>query len=72
MALSLALGLLWALIIAVAIVWRSILFTADFISPSPPVISAADLAVAFEPIKDAAELEPLSASRSPWDDLAWP
>ena len=71
-ALSLALGLLWALIIAVIILWRLILFTTNALRPKPHVISAADLAVAFEPIEDTAELEPLLASRSPWDELAWP
>ena len=71
MALSLALGLLWALIIAVVILWRSIIFTINIFSPKPPVISATDLAVAFEPIKDMAQLEPLLATRSPWDELAW-
>jgi hypothetical protein len=71
-ALSLALGLLVALIIAVVILWRSIIFTANALSPKPPVISATDLAAAFEPIEDTAELEPLLASRSPWDELAWP
>ena len=71
-ALSLALGLLMALIIAVVILWRSTILTASALSPKPPVISAADLAVAFEPIEDVAQLEPLLASRSPWDGLAWP
>jgi hypothetical protein len=70
MALSLALGLLWALIVAVVILWRSIIFTANALSPKPPVISAEALAVAFEPIEDMAQLEPLLANRSPWDELA--
>jgi hypothetical protein len=71
-ALFLALGLLWALIIAAVILWRSIIFTANALSPKPPVISATDLAVAFEPIEDVAQMEPLLATRSPWDELAWP
>ena len=68
----LALGLLMALIIAVVILWRSIIFTANAFSPKPPVISATDLAVAFEPIEDMAQLEPLLTTRSPWDELVWP
>jgi hypothetical protein len=60
-----------ALIITVVILWRSIILTVNIFSPKPPVISATDLAVAFEPIEDVAPLEPLLASRSPWDELAW-
>jgi hypothetical protein len=71
LALSLALGLLVALSFAVVILWRSIIFTANALSPKHPVISATDLAVAFEPIEDVAQLELLSAPRSPWDELVW-
>ena len=71
MALSLALGLLVALFFAVVILWRSVILTTNIFSPKPPVISAEALAVAFEPIKDAPQLEPLLAIRSPWDELAW-
>jgi len=70
-ALYLALGLLVALSFAVVILWRSIILTTNIFSPKPPVISAADLAVAFEPIEDMAQLEPLLTTRSPWDKLAW-
>ena len=70
-ALSLALGLLVALSFAVVIFWRSIIFAANALSPKPPVISATDLAVAFEPIEDMPQLESLLATRSPWDELAW-
>jgi hypothetical protein len=71
LALFLALGLLWALIIAVVILWRSIILTANALSPKPHVVSAAELAVAFEPIEDVAQMEPLLTARSPWDELAW-
>ena len=60
-----------ALIITVVILWRSIIFTANALSHKPPVVSATDLAVAFEPIEDVAQMEPLLATRSPWDELAW-
>jgi hypothetical protein len=63
LALFLGWSLLWAAIATVVIIWRSILFAANRLSLKslslmPPVVSAAALAEAFEPMSiDENEIE---------------
>jgi beta-lactamase regulating signal transducer with metallopeptidase domain len=66
LALFLGWSLLWAAIATAVVIWRSILFAANRLSPKspkalgliPPVVSAAALAEAFEPMSiDENEIE---------------